>query len=377
MEFVTEHILRAIKTSCKLRQVCFLYIVFSFNFSIGSSTLGDNKNISSGILVNSFIALIIKELAGLNISVFLPVIIFPFGNFKEIRSLSSSSAFCKAGATTSLSSIERFTSGGTETMQHALKPKRFYSYTYTIVKNVDGSYSMVDGLSTSNNAVSYHEVDFTMDDYITHRVSNKGLGYNSFDEATTKSFYLSDTNNNSELIGSDITDPLLLDEVVNKLSSIRRDIIVDTVVKELSYATNNNNAYARSAGITYSFSFPTTSQEDMYASIENVGLVAFVQGISVGNKYLNTKAFGITRLTLATRYYFTVPSADSKFNINLYHKDKNCPEYQLANKEKMTPEYTLTKQQAASMTIKCQVEENGSLLMKEFRGFYPCKVCNP
>lgn len=276
-----------------------------------------------------------------------------------------------------VSSIERFTSGGTETMQHALKPKRFYSYTYTIVKNVDGSYSMIDGLSTSNNAVSYHEVDFTMDDYITHRVSNKGLGYNSFDEATTKSFYLSDTNNNSELIGSDITDPLLLDEVVNKLSSIRRDIIVDTVVKELSYATNNNNAYARSAGITYSFSFPTTSQEDMYASIENVGLVAFVQGISVGNKYLNTKAFGITRLTLATRYYFTVPSADSKFNINLYHKDKNCPEYQLANKEKMTPEYTLTKQQAASMTVKCQVEENGSLLMKEFRGFYPCKVCNP
>ncbi|MDD3303949.1 MAG: hypothetical protein PHP54_03435 [Clostridia bacterium] len=276
-----------------------------------------------------------------------------------------------------VSSIERYQSGNSEVMQHALKPKRFYSYTYTIVKNPDGNYAMVDGISTSNNAISFHEIDFTMDDYITHRMSNKGLGYNNFNEATNKSFYISDSNNNKELIGVDITAPLLLEEVVNKLTSLRRDIIVNTVVKELSYATNNNNSYARSAGITYSFSFPPTTQEDMYASIENVGLVAFVQGISVGNKYLNTKAFGITRLTLATRYYFTVPTADSKFKMNLYHKDKNCPEYQVSNKEKMTPEYTITKQQAASMVVKCQVDQSGTLLMKQFMGFYACKVCNP
>lgn len=264
-----------------------------------------------------------------------------------------------------ISSVEDYKINGVNTVEHTLKPKHYYSYTYTIVSD-GGKYKMVEGYSNDNNAVSWHHIEFTMDDYITHRGSEK------YEEYATKSFYISDEDNNKDLAPSTIKS-----EVVQKLQEIRKDVIVNTVVKEVTYAVNKNNTYARNAGITYTFVFPTTSTEDMYASVENVGFLAFVQGINVGNKYLNAKAYGITSIELTNRYYFTIPSDTSKYKYNLYHRDIHCPEYVSAYKdniEKITPRYVLTKQEATSTSVKI-LQTNG--LENLYQGFYPCPICSP
>lgn len=274
-------------------------------------------------------------------------------------------------------------SGTTESItEHRLKPKNHYTYTYTILKPPMGEYSIVDGYSNDTNAVSWHLIEFTMDDYITHRGSyEEGIESKDY---KVKSFYIADGENNADLAEEEIRD-----EVVKKLQSIRKDIIVNSVVKEITYAVNKNNFYARNAGITYTFAFPTTTTEDMYAAIEHIGFLAFVQGLNVGNQYLNTKAYSVTSLELSTRYYLSVYTNGtlSKYRYNLYHRDTECPEYIASfvssegNKEtepiveKITPRYVITKQEAASTQakVKYRNDERESF----FQGFYPCPICDP
>lgn len=264
-----------------------------------------------------------------------------------------------------ISSVETYKDkNGTSITEHTLKPKNHYTYSYTIIKDSETGYKMVDGYRA--NAEEYHLVEFTMDDYIVHRGSTK------YQKIDTKSFYISDAENNSDLAPSSI-----LNQVVERLEEIRKDIIVNTVVKEITYAVNKNNTYARNAGITYTFAFPTTSTEDMYGTIDNVGFLAFVQGINVGNKYLNAKAYSVSDIELATRYYFTIPSNNSKYKINLYHRDTSCPEYVVSydgNIKKITPRYVLSRQEATSVNVKIiDIHDVENI----YQGFYPCPICSP
>lgn len=261
--------------------------------------------------------------------------------------------------------------------KHVLKPKRYYTYTYSIIREGGASgieYKMVDGISSNPNAVSYHEIEFTMDDYLTHRQYEK----NDTKESQPESFYLTDGKYNDSLVSgiraSEASNAASFkQEVIQKLSSKREDTIANTLIKEMTYATNANNSYARSAGITYNFSFPTTTHEELYGTIKNIGFMAFVQGLSVGTKYLNTKAYGLNNLGLATRYYFTIPNIDSKYKLNLYHKDTTCPEYVVSKVDDISPRYAITKQQAASMKVGCTIND----IELTFQGFYPCPICSP
>ena len=159
------------------------------------------------------------------------------------------------------------------------------------------------------------------------------------------------------------------DKVETLLTEKRAQVIIDTITEEMSYAVSANNSYAAAEGISYNFVFPTITVDEMYETIQEVGMMAFVQGISVGNKYLNTKAYGLSKLNLVHKYYFTVPSVSSKYKMNLYHKSLSCPEYKLATHTNIIPQYVTSKQQAAS--AKCTL--NGSTYM----GFYPCQICRP
>jgi hypothetical protein len=265
----------------------------------------------------------------------------------------------------------------TDVTKHALKPKSYYSYTYSIVRR-GGVLEMVDGNNTGGaTLLSTHTVDFSMDDYITHR----GVDYSSGTKILeTKSFYIEDATlnymnvkNNADLYAS--APESFSETVVKKLLEQKQNTIVNTVIREMGYAINANNSYAKSAGIQYTFTFPPVSSEDLNNSVENIGMLAFVQGLSIGNKYLNTKAYGLSKLELATRFYLTVPNAlDSKYKMNLYHKDINCPEYNAANKNSIAPRYLLTKQQAsiARVTFK-----DLAGVTHETAGFYPCPICNP
>lgn len=259
---------------------------------------------------------------------------------------------------------------GSSSVQRVLKPKRYFTYNYSIVRS-NGEYKLVPGTETTN-VVSIHTIEFTMDDKVTHR----GYNYIYDEEIVAESFYLTDSNMNDNLIAGVLASDekqKLKSEIVSHLEDTRASIISTTVSNELSYAVNENNLYARQAGVVYSFSFPATTEDELYNMIDGVGIIAFVQGISVGNKYLNTKALGKSTLESSTRYYFTAPSNDSQIHMNLYHKDINCPEYRLCQIKDMSPRYVTSRQQAATSI------STGTLngVKQTFTGFYPCPICNP
>ena len=259
---------------------------------------------------------------------------------------------------------------GTSAVKRVLKPKRYFTYTYSIVRN-DGKYSYEPGVASSN-VISVHTIEFTMDTNVTHR----GYNYIYNEEIEAESFYLEDNSRNSELISGVVDSEYkdsLKSEIVSHLLDMKQSIIAEVVSSELSFAVNENNLYANQAGIVYSFSFPATTEDEMYNMVDGVGIIAFVQGISVGNKYLNTKAFGVSTLDQTTRYYFTAPSTDSQIQMNLYHKVISCPEYKLCKIADMSPRYATSRQEAATSITTGTL--NG--VKQTFTGFYPCPICNP
>lgn len=286
-----------------------------------------------------------------------------------------------------VSSIEEFNEDGQTVIKHALKPKKYYTYTYYIYKDVNNSNKLTftdDYNTAKDNLKSTHVIEFTMDDYVTHRgyeIKNTGT-----EEIKVSSFYISDEKNNAKLIanvdtksGLSAEEQTLLTEVVKKLTEKRKEVIIKAIESEMVYATNNNNLYASNAGIKYNFVFPTLEEGEMESQIKNVGIMALVQGISMGNRYLNVRAYSTSKLTEVTRYYLSIPIMDegSKYSMNLYHKDEKCPEYKIYNYYKgdttITPSYLFTKQQAAS--VKAVLKQNNRYITLE--GFYPCPICNP
>lgn len=289
-----------------------------------------------------------------------------------------------------VSSIEEFTENGKNVIRHVLKPKKYYSYTYYLYTDVNNAskLSYTDDYEVAkSNLRSTHVIEFTMDDYITHRgYVNEKSG--KVTEIPVSSFYISDSKNNSKLVANVDSNASLsqmekdvLPKIISNLQNKRKSVIINSIQDEMEYATNNNNSYASQAGIRYNFVFPTLEEGEMESQIQNVGIMALVQGISIGNRYLNVRAYSTSKLTEITRYYLSIPNTDgiykTKYNLNLYHKDKNCPEYRAfaSNKENVniTPSFLFTKQQAAS--VKAVLKKDNTYIQLE--GFYPCPVCNP
>ena len=290
-----------------------------------------------------------------------------------------------------VSSIEEFTENGQNVIKHVLKPKKYYSYTYYLCATPGDvsklTYTEDYETAVKNGLHSTHIVEFTMDDYITHR----GYVYKNtgdIDEIGVSSFYISDSKNNSKLVANVDSNASLLQrekdvlpKIISNLQNKRKSVIINSIQDEMEYATNNNNSYASQAGIRYNFVFPTLEEGEMESQIQNVGIMALVQGISIGNRYLNVRAYSTSKLTEITRYYLSIPNTDgiykTKYYLDLYHKDKNCPEYRAfaSNKENVniTPSFLFTKQQAAS--VKAVLKKDNTYIQLE--GFYPCPVCNP
>ena len=272
-------------------------------------------------------------------------------------------------------SIEEYThtneNGSSETrLDHVMHPKRYFSYTYGILNEKLITNPIEIQANNGRNGFSLHTIEFSMDDYVVHRGSEK-VGFNNIDYES-KGFYLADMENNSDLFAGSNNDDLQR-EIIAKLAGMRKAIIIDVITKELTAAINKHNLYAKVSGVNYVFSFPYITEDEMYRYVDDIGALALVQGISVGNKYLNYKSYGSAAIEATTRYYVTMPTASSKFNRNLYHKDDKCPEYRVSASDNLIPEFLYSKQQAAA--LKATVINGNSKTSTE--GFYPCPICRP
>ena len=266
------------------------------------------------------------------------------------------------------------------------KPKVYYTYTYVLIKTSEGfigenKYQIID-LDTLDSLNSIkddllsnyiYEITFTMDDYVylkVYEIDTTGSNRIKNIVVSTK-FYMTDDLNNKNLIYNvsmlSVNKTTLKKQIIEKLSAVRKTVISTIGMKEISYAVNKHNTYAKSAGINYNFKFSVESDEVWHETMDGIGMIAIIQGISLGNRYLNYKAYSASDLIIANKYYVSegVTMSDRElayFEKNLYHISDKCvvyAEYINTTGNKLIPEYYRKKADAAT------------------QGFSPCPICKP
>ena len=272
------------------------------------------------------------------------------------------------------------------------KPKVYYTYTYVLKEELgpyglvsDATYKVLNikdiegGLSSVRSqlvADCIYEITFTMDDYVYLNVygitDDNKLGEMIVD---TK-FYLSDDNNNKDLIYSpDVFMEVLTSkqkalkaDVVKQLAAVKQDLIAELGMREISYAVNKHNIYAKDLGINYTFRLSVESDSAWYETMDGIGAIAIIQGISLGNRYLNYKAYSASDLVMTKKYYVSEGIEPGErtdlayLESDLYHISDACViyrEYINTTGNKLVPEYYINRADAAT------------------QGFHPCPICNP
>lgn len=223
---------------------------------------------------------------------------------------------------------------GSDYTDYVLKPKRYFTYSYAIVS---GEVVEIDDVTAYSDAIT---VIFTMDDYIMV------VG----DNAVLTGFYLEDDNNNQVLYNS---NSAMRDKVIQHLRIKRSQVISEIVSREMSFAVNNHNLYS---DVDYEFTFPTIALSAWEEMVDNVGIIAFLQGINIGNTQLDYVAHGISGLKVSKRYVVS-KATDGISSLDYFHYTNECSVYKSSNKS--FTGYYMNKVDAAT------------------DGYYPCPVCNP
>lgn len=268
------------------------------------------------------------------------------------------------------------------------KNKVYYTYNYviqrksaSIISNVEYEIIEVEDTNDIKFLVNsdkildnyMYEITFTMDDYVYLNIYElKDEKYNETVKIVlSKNFYLTDSKNNKDLVyGYNVLSTAktkLVNELVELLQTKRKQVIAEIGMREISYAVNKHNDYAQSTGINYTFRFSVESDETWYETMDGIGMIAVVQGISLGNRYLNYKAYSASDLIVTRKYFVSegvkIGNMDMSYlERNLYHASEECAVYKsyLSSTDKLhIPSYYISRAEAAT------------------NGFYPCPVCKP
>lgn len=227
-----------------------------------------------------------------------------------------------------------------DSIDYMLKPKRYFTYSYAISEGevVSGEELMEEGKLSTTNKI--YTVIFTMDDYI-------GL---IGEDSVIDWFYLEDNKNNIPLYTGNESKK---EQIIQHLKLKRTEVISNIVSEEMSFAVSNHNIYSE---VDYEFTFPSITVSDWEEMINNVGIIAFLQGINIGNVKLDYVAHGISGLKLTERYYVSIETKDVS-KLNYYHNNSECSVY--LTSDKSFTGYYMNKVDAAT------------------NGYYPCPICKP
>lgn len=161
--------------------------------------------------------------------------------------------------------------------------KGFYVYAMDEYRNAENEL-ITDMKEMPFQAYSYRDkqgnlLNFTLDDYV--------IAYDKSQDKWMEGF--------REEIAGQLNIPLLKDQVL--FEDVRRSTILNAIQDQTEYYINRHNTYAKRFGITYTFTLPIISEEDWENTIDDVGLISFIQGYPLGEKYTyNNYALGGSRL---------------------------------------------------------------------------------
>ena len=255
-------------------------------------------------------------------------------------------------------------------IEYITKPKQYYTYCF----GVNNTFNIVEDVSNTLLDDIIFEVTYTMDeDYIFLDIYDK----NKTQTEASTSFYLDDAqtvNILSYYFTSVLTDEKedIKNNVIQKIKEKRKEIITQISIDAISQAVNTHNTYAEMLGIKYDFIFVESNTSAWFESINGIGMVAIIQGISLGNRYLDYRAYSVTSLSLSKNYYLSNTilteneyTEDTYLNHKLYHNSVNCPIYKeyifrnLNDYSRLSPKFYYNAAEAAA------------------NGYSPCPVCKP
>lgn len=215
---------------------------------------------------------------------------------------------------------QEYTNGdGYKEVKMTWNPKRYYSY--------KSNYS---GLT----------IMFTLSNYITV--------YDGWDN-----FYQGTLDQIQDLIADGTlpsSDELMDDDYFEE---VRKRCIVSYLMKDVNNSINSHNQVARDYGITYNFALPVIDKESWYRTIDDMGMLVFLQGLPIGvtNERFNSFSLGGARVVKPPLFYAEDMMVGTE-TIGYYHKE-NCG--LLINRDHA---YDDRKEAALD-------------------GYLPCKVCKP
>ncbi|GIP19917.1 hypothetical protein [Paenibacillus sp. J22TS3] len=88
--------------------------------------------------------------------------------------------------------------------------------------------------------------------------------------------------------------PLLRDK--DLFEAKRRTVIVQAIEEDLARVMNSHNRYASRLGVDYTFTLPIIPGEEWINTLNDIGLLVFLQGIPIGDQHYNNYGLGGGRL---------------------------------------------------------------------------------
>jgi hypothetical protein len=185
----------------------------------------------------------------------------------------------------------------------------YYVYSWDEYTNISGE-KEIKHVWSPKKPYSYADqhgntLGFTLDDYV---VVNRNSDQEWFEGYRSE-------------IALDASVPLLNNS--NTFDQVRRTSIVNSIQQDLEFYINKYNNYSKRLGVAYTFTLPFISQEDWNNTINDVGVLAFVQGIPMGGEYYNNYALGGSRVVKSPiyngiiangrRYYYSRNACVSSF----------------------------------------------------------------
>jgi len=186
----------------------------------------------------------------------------------------------------------------------------YYMYQFEEYRNARGETEFRHVWSPKKPYVYKDQYDntysFTLDDYVT--IQRKA------DEQWVKGF--------RGEIAEQAGVPLLED--ASAFDAARRTTIVNAIQNDLERSINQYNVTSKRYGTSYTFTVPYISQEDWNNTINDAGVLAFVQGIPLGSQYYNNYALGGARIIKketfqgidvdGQKYYFSTKRCKSEYS---------------------------------------------------------------
>lgn len=163
-------------------------------------------------------------------------------------------------------------------------------------------------------------------------------------DSVTGKFY----EGSSEELKTQLPGTLLQEDEL--FENARKRTIIEAIKSDVNNAINLHNTYAGRFGISYRFSPPSISNADWHRNIEDIGFLAFIQGVpmGLGGERFNSYALGASRIVRNKAYYIQQDT-----NGLFYYHRSQCPN--LTNKNEIYD----SREECAE------------------KGAFPCHVCRP